>query len=140
MNRDGSRRTVLSHRNLFTTTSLLELGAGLSLMSLPALAVVLLLGVESPSPEALTVARVVGVALVAIGVACWFARDDRGSRSQRGLLWAMLAYNVGATAVLAVAGATLSMAGVALWPAVVLHGAMAIWCVLTLRRSTPDAQ
>jgi hypothetical protein len=131
---------VFSQRNLFTATSLLELSAGLSLMSLPALTIVLLLGVESPSPEALTVGRVGGAGLLAIGVACWFAREDRGSRSQRGLLWAMLAYNVGASTVLAFGGTMFSMAGVALWPAVGLHGVMAIWCVLNLRGSTPDAQ
>jgi hypothetical protein len=121
---------VLSQRNLFTATSLLELGAGVSLMSLPALVIGLLLGVETPSPEALAVGRVGGAGLVAIGVACWAARDDRGSRSQRGLLWAVLVYNVGASTVLAFWGAVFSMAGVALWPAVGLHGVMAIWCVV----------
>jgi hypothetical protein len=131
---------VRSQRKLFTATSLLELGAGLGLMSLPALAIHLLLGVESPSPEALTAGRVAGAALIAIGGACWFARDDRGSRSQHGLLWALLAYNVGTTAVLAVAGATTSMTGAMLWPAVGLHVAMAIWCALTLRGSTPNPQ
>jgi hypothetical protein len=121
---------VRSQRNLFTATSLLELGAGLSLMSLPALAIGLLLGVETPSPEALAVGRVGGAGLIAIGVACWAARDDRGSRSQRGLLWAVLVYNVGASTVLAFWGAVFSMAGVALWPAVGLHVVMAIWCVV----------
>lgn len=131
---------MLSQRNLFTATSLIELGAGLSLMSLPALTIALLLGVETPSPEALTVGRVGGAGLLAIGVACWFAREDRGSRSQRGLLWAMLAYNAGASTVLAFGGTMFSMAGVALWPAVGLHGVMAIWCVQNLRGSRRDAQ
>ena len=30
--------------------------------------------------------RVGGAALLAIGVACWFARDDRGSRAQHDLV------------------------------------------------------
>ena len=120
-------------------TALIEVGTGLSLVSLPASVIWLLLGVREPSPEALIVGRVCGAGLFALGVACWFARDDRGSRSQHGLLWAMLLYNVGASTVLAVAGLSLPVAGVALWPAVGLHVVMAIWCALNLRASPADA-
>lgn len=56
----------------------------------------LLFGVGEPSPEALIVGRVGGAGLLAIGVASWLALDDRDSRSQHGLLWGMLIYNVGA--------------------------------------------
>jgi hypothetical protein len=124
-----------SQGELFIATAIIEVGAGLSLVSLPALAIGLLLGVREPSPEALIVGRVGGAALLAIGVACWLARDDRGGRSQHGLLWGMLIYNVGACAVLTFAGSMLRMAGVALWPGVVLHAAMAIWCAVNLRTS-----
>jgi hypothetical protein len=122
-----------SHGMLFTATALMEAGAGLSLLSVPALAIWVLLGVRAPSPEALIVSRVCGAGLLAIGVACWLARDDDGSRSQHGLLWAMLVYNVGACTVLAFAGSLSSMAGVALWPGVGLHAVMTIWCALNLR-------
>ncbi len=47
----------------------------------------------------------------------------------------MLMYNIPVTAVLAFAGIGLGLHGVALWPAVVLHAAMAIWCIVCLRRS-----
>jgi hypothetical protein len=110
-------------------TALLEVVAGLSLLSVPGLAVGLLLGVREPSPEARVVGRVGGAGLLAIGVACWLARDDRGSRSQHSLLSAMLVYNVGACTVLAYAGAMLALAGVALWPTVGLHAVMTIWCL-----------
>ncbi len=113
-------------------TALIEIGAGLSLLSGPALAMWLLLGVRVPSPEALVIGRVGGAGLLALGVACWFARDDRGSRAQHGLLWAMLVYNVGACAVLAFAGAVSSTAGIALWAGVALHAGMTIWCALSL--------
>lgn len=122
---------------LFVATALIEVGAGLALMSLPASVIWLLLGVRAPSPEALIVGRVGGAGLLAIGVACWLARDDRGSRSQYGLQWAMLVYNVGACTVLALARSMLSMAGVALWPGVGLHAIMAIWCALNLRGAQP---
>jgi hypothetical protein len=121
-----------SHGSLFTATAVIEAGAGLSLLISPALATWLLLGVGTPSPEALVIGRVGGAGLLAIGVACWVARDDRGSRAQHGLLWAMLVYNVGACAVLAFAGAMSSTAGIALWPGVALHAGMTTWCALSL--------
>jgi hypothetical protein len=116
-----------SQEKLFIATALIEVGVGLSLLCLPAMAIWFLLGVGEPSPDAIIVGRVGGAGLLAIGVACWLARDDGDSRSQHGLLWGMIIYNVGACVVLAIAG-SMRMSGVALWPAVVLHAAMTIWC------------
>lgn len=118
---------------LFVTTALLEAGAGLGLLGVPALAVGLIFGIPAPSPEALVVARIGGAALLALGVACWIARDDRGSRAERGLLWGLLLYNAGACAVLAFAGAVQHMAGIALWPVALLHALMASWCAVRVR-------
>jgi len=122
-----------SQEKLFTASVLIEAAAGLLMVSLPALAMLLLLGVREPSPEALIVSRIGGAGLLAIAVACWLGRVDGGSSSQHGLLWALLLYNVGAFAVLAFSGSMLRTAGVALWPAVGLHAVMTIWCALHLR-------
>lgn len=124
-----------SQGKLFIMTALIEVGAGLSLMCLPLLAIRLLFGVGEPSSEALIVGRLGGAGLLAIGVACWLARADRGSHSQHALLWGMLTYNVGACSVLAFAGSMMQMSGVALWPAVLLHAALTVWCVANLRAS-----
>jgi len=109
----------------------------LALIAVPAIVVRLLLGAEI-SGASIPLARVAGAALLALGVACWLARDDTQSRAARGLVVAMLMYNIVATAVLAFAGIGLGLHGVALWPAVVLHAAMAVWCIGCLRRNSSD--
>jgi hypothetical protein len=121
-----------STRTLLIGTALVEVAAGVALLSLPSVAIWLLLGVDQPAREALSVGRVGGAGLLAIGVACWSARDDRGSAAQRGLLRGAVVYNVGVVLVLAIAGAVAGMRGVLLWPAVVLHTGLAVWCVIRL--------
>jgi Kef-type K+ transport system membrane component KefB len=122
-------------KTLQTVTAVIELGAGLALLCLPSTTVALLLGSPLDTPTALTVARVGGAGLLSLGVACWLARDDSQSRAARGLLSAMLLYDVAAVAILAFAGIGFGLHGVALWPAVVLHAVMTVWCVACLRRS-----
>jgi len=115
-------------------TAILEAATGLALIAVPAIVVRLLLGAEI-SGASIPLGRVAGAALLALGIACWLARDDAQSRTARGLVVAMLIYNLVATAVLAFAGISLGLHGVALWPAVVLHAAMGAWCGACLRRS-----
>ncbi len=120
---------------LLKLTGIIETATGLGLMAVPSVVVRLLLGSPLDASAAVMLARVAGAALLALGVACWLARDDTQSRAARGLVVAMLIYNIAATAFLAFAGIGLGLHGVALWPAVVLHAAMAIWCIVCLRRS-----
>jgi hypothetical protein len=122
------------HRtHLFIATALGEGGTGLLLVVWPSVPLALLLGVEQSSPEALVSARVAGAALLAIGVACWLARGDHDRPAQQGLLLGVLLYDLAATVILAYTGWFSSLAGIALWPAAVLHGALAVWCVFCLR-------
>ena len=114
-------------------TAIIEAATGLALIAVPAIVVRLLLGAEI-SGASIPLGRLAGAALLALGVACWLASDDTQGRAARGLIVAMLIYNVVATAVLAFAGIGLGLHGVALWPAVVLHAAMGAWCVACLRR------
>src|SRR5438874_5978885 len=114
-------------------TAIIEAATGLGLIAVPAIVVRLLFGAEI-SGASIPLGRVAGAALLALGMVCLLARDDTQSRTARGLVVAMLIYNVVATAVLAFAGVGLGLHGVVLWPAVVLHAAMAVWCVACLRR------
>jgi hypothetical protein len=124
--------SVRAMSRLLNVTAIIESATGLALIAVPAIVVWLLLGAEI-SGASIPLGRVAGAALLALGVACWLARDDTQSRAARGLVVAMLMYNIVATAVLGFAGIGLGLRGVALWPAVVLHAAMAVWCVACLR-------
>jgi len=122
-------------RRLLIATAVFETGAGVALVSIPSVVVTLLVGAPLTTPAAVTVARVGGAGLLALGVACGLARNDAASGAGRALVVAMLVYNVGAVVILGYAGIWLRPVGVALWPAVTLHGAMAVWCVNGLLRN-----
>jgi Kef-type K+ transport system membrane component KefB len=119
-------------RYLLIATAIGEAGTGLALLFVPALVFALLLGVSSAGPEALFVGRIAGAALLAIGVACWFGRNDERSPAQVGLVRGVLIYDLLAAGLLAYAGLLLDMTGIALWPAVALHTALAAWCIISL--------
>src|SRR5207247_6059796 len=125
---------------LLKLTAIIEAATGLGLMAVPSVVVRLLLGSPLDTSAAAMLARVAGAALLALGVACWLARDDTQSRAARGLVVAMLMYNIPATAFLAFAGIGVGLHGEALWHAVVLHAVMAIWCIMTLLRTQAAAQ
>jgi hypothetical protein len=69
------------------------------------------------------------VALLALGVACWLARHDERGPSAKALVGAMILYNAGVVAVLVHQAVGVAMAGIALWPTVVAHAAMGVWCI-----------
>ena len=118
---------------LYTTTAVIEVGAGLSLLCLPSTAANLLLGAPLEAPATLAVARIGGAGLLALGVACWLARNDSRSIAATGLVAAMVLYNLATVFILGAAGIRSRPVSVVLWPAaVVLHVAMAVWCVISL--------
>ena len=124
----------MTTKALLIVSAVVELGAGLALLCCPSVMVTLLIGAALETSVALTVARVGGAGLLALSVACWLARDDSHSRAAKGLIAAMLIYDVAAAAVLADAGIRDGLNGPALWLAVVLHTAMSVWCAMCLRR------
>ena len=120
-------------RNLLTATTGLEAVTGVALVVSPAAPVMLLAGAALESVGGLLVARVAGAALLALGLACWLARDDVRSQAARGVVAAVLLYDVAAAALLVYAGLGLKLFAVGLWPAVVLHLTLAGWCIACLR-------
>jgi len=118
-------------------SAVIEVGAGLGMLLLPSPLAVILLGSALDTAVSVTVARVAGLALLALGISCWFARYDGQGRVARGVLGAMVLYNAGACALLVFVGAGLRLSGVGWWPAVLAHGGMGVWCVTSLVRGKP---
>jgi hypothetical protein len=125
---------VLSKRRLLVTTALIEGSAGLAVLLVPGIALRILLGGTGSSLEALFLGRLLGAALLAIGLASWLGRADDGSPAQDAVLRGALLYNVVATVLLVYAGTVLQMAGFLLWIAVTVHAVMGAWCALSLRK------
>ena len=115
-------------KKLLAVTAIIEASTGVGLLVAPAVLAQLLLGGTLDTAGALTIARVAGAALIALGVACWLARDDG-----RVLVVAMLFYNVAAVAVLAHSALGLELSAIGLWPAIGLHTALAGWCAAVLK-------
>ena len=125
---------------LLIVTAVLEAATGLALVLSPSMPASLLLGASLDTPG-LVVARVAGAALLALATACWLARNDPESRAASGLIAALLLYNVAVVTVLVHADTGLGLSGIGLWPTVVLHAALAVWCIACLRmkRTAPIA-
>ena len=126
-------------KKLLITIAMAETAVGLGLVALPSLVSSLLLGSALETAAAITVARVAGVALLALGAACWWARAEAPSRATRGLVSAMLLYNAGAAALLVVGALGAGLSSIALWPTAILHAGLAAWCAASLvTRKTPE--
>ncbi len=100
-----------------------EAATGAALLIVPSLVGQLLFG-EELTGVAIPVARVTGIALVALGIACWPGPPLVG----------MLIYSTVVTLYLSYLGFAGGLTGVFLWPAVALHVVLSIllggtWCV-----------
>ena len=92
-----------------------ETATGLALLIVPSLVGHLLLG-RLLAGVAIPVARVAGIALIALGIACWPGPPLVG----------MLIYSAAVTLYLAYLGFAGGFIGVFLWPAVALHLVLSI--------------
>lgn len=118
-------------KKLLILASASEFAFGVLLLLLPALVSRLLLATDI-SGTAVTVGRIVGACLIALGVFCW---PGGGSRRQ---FYIMLTWSVLVACSLVLVGIRWS-AGVLLWPAAVVHGAVSvslIWTNRQLKRAT----
>jgi hypothetical protein len=100
-----------------------EAATGLALLVVPALVGRLLLG-EEFTGVTIPVARVAGIALIALGIACWPGLPLVG----------MLTYSAPIALYLAYLGLAGGLTGVLLWPAVILHLVLTAFLIRGLTR------
>ena len=110
----------MSHRKVLACSAGVEVATGFALIVAPSLVTRLLLGGEVAG-LGIIVARCFGVALVSLSLAVW-PRDTSPAQAIR----AMLLYNAGLAAYLAWLGTAGPVSGPALWPAAILHAAVAV--------------
>jgi hypothetical protein len=120
-------------KSLLATTAAMEAATGVVLVIAPSGAVLALLGSPLDSAAGPVIGRVLGAALLSLGTACWVARDESKGRAARGLVAAMLVYNVAIVSLLILARIGPGISGVLLWPAILLHVLLAVWCVTCLQ-------
>jgi hypothetical protein len=102
-------------KNVLIFAAVAEAATGLSLLIVPSLVGQLLLG-EELTGVAIPVARVAGIALVGLGIACWPGPPVVGMLIYSALVGLYLAY-------LGFAGLT----GIFLWPAVAVHAILSVF-------------
>ncbi len=102
-------------KNALVFAAIGEAATGLALLTVPWLVGRLLLG-EALAGIAVPVARVAGIALIGLGIACWPGPPRAG----------MLVYSAAVALYLAYLGLAGVAAGPLLWPAVVLHAALSV--------------
>jgi len=111
-------------RKVLMLAAVAEAATGLALLIVPSLVGWLLLG-EELAGIAIPVARVAGLALIGLGVACWPGPPLVG----------MLIYTASVMLYLAYIGYAGEYSGSLLWPAVVAHAVLA---VLLTRQAASD--
>jgi Ca2+/Na+ antiporter len=117
-------------RKILTFAAVVEVGTGLALTVDPAIVVRFLLGAEL-TDLGTVLGRCFGIALLALGLACWPGRlpGEGGSPAFR----AMLTYNVLIALYLGYLATVRHLGGLLLWPAVALHAVVALLLVWTWR-------
>jgi len=105
-------------RKLLVLASIGEIAFGLLLLATPPLAARWLFAIDI-SGSAITLGRLAGICLIVLGIGCWPRGDSRRQ------VYIMLTYSALAACGLVVIGLRGS-AGWLLWPAVVVHGVIAL--------------
>jgi hypothetical protein len=119
-------------KSLLIITAVFEALTGIALLASPSRAGWSLTRRAIDSAASVIIARLAGAALLAIGVACWLARDNGHTPAGQALISGLLVYNLGAAAVLGFAGIASAANGAAIWPGAAVHAGLAAFCIAAL--------
>jgi hypothetical protein len=117
---------MVAVKNVLVLAAVSEIATGAVLLLAPSLVGRLLFGMELVG-VASTVARVAGIALIGLGVACWPGTPLLG----------MVTYSVMAALYLSFVGFSSGASGPLLWPAVIAHCVLAALLSRGLIRGAP---
>jgi hypothetical protein len=115
---------------LLLTTAVIEVGAGLALLGWPTVFAKMLYAAPIEGAVPLSIARIGGMGLLSLGIAAWLSSPGPA----RGLVGGLVLYNIGAAVIFGMTALGSAPIGVGLWPVVILHAIMAVWCVSQLLR------
>ena len=93
----------------------------------------LLFGQTPNTALGVVLGRFVGVVLLSLSLACWWAANDPGGPAASGVVKTMLLYDVVAIVLLAYARVALGLSGIALWPGIIVHILLGAWCAARLQ-------
>ena len=108
--------------------------AGLALLLIPSAAASVMFSSSLGDPVGSFVCRGAGATLFTLGLVCWLWRKTGERRATTGLIGAMFLYDTAVVVVLLSARSTVGLSGVGLWPAIVIHLGLGIWCLVDLFR------
>ena len=106
---------------LLVIAGVLETAVALGLLVDPTGVASILLQARLEAPGQV-IGRIAGGGLLALGIACWCARNTPLEPASLGVAWALLAYNIVACVTLAGAGTAIAGGGLTALGAAVLHG------------------
>jgi len=119
--------------------SVVEILAGLALVAVPSVAVSLVLGQPLTEPVGVVLGRIAGAAVLALGIACWLAKNGGQNRTTIGLIWALLFYDFSFVLILLSAHVRIALDGIGLWLVVALHSGLGVWSTLCLSKMKQQA-
>ena len=111
----------MAQKFILKSAAWLEIVVGIGLIVVPNLGSMLLFAAQLEGPG-VPVARFAGIGLLSLGCAC-LASNATGA--SRGAVLGLIVFNVAATILFVWVGLATTLHGLLLWPAAILHGAMA---------------
>jgi hypothetical protein len=116
---------MIKKRSSVLVSAVVEASTGVALLALPRPVARLLLGADLTGVGVAT-ARMAGLALVALALACWPERDGPLDRASARAARALLTYNALASVYFVYLRGFTGYHGIALLPAMIYHAAMAL--------------
>jgi hypothetical protein len=121
----------MTARTLVVLSSAIEMATGLALIARPAFVGRALLGTDLSAPG-IAVARVAGLGLFSLGLACWPGQHDITPQTAR----ALLIYNLLAALYLGYLRVGGGFVSYLLWPASILHAVLTILLAVQNKRGS----